>query len=360
MSRIFPLPLNISLDDDENDEGNDDGLFNLTSFSQSAGDDNEDILSSEAILSDKIKAASELALLERNELEDELALSNTNTSKIMSPPNSSRKSTRDEFAFEVPKFVEDAEDGSVISLDDDGSLDNDSYSGIITTRKGRKKGKANPEEKKETETEVSEFDIEPDNMTESHRDRGPSLKDRYFGADARMLFYDRLKFLMTQRYNMVWEDDQDIDSLYFDNEDNEKHDYPFIGDEEEDEEEEENKVGIEHSILHALTGGDSFSLQSASSKKTYKSKYADDFPNPRTALDCPVSPRTKFLAGCIKAKMNPRASLILRKKLGKDIDISHMCIGNDIAILLAECLGELPYIGRYTSNSSDYCYYDTD
>ena len=89
------------------------------------------------------------------------------------------------------------------------------------------------------------------------------------------------------------------------------------------------------------------------SGKSYKSAYADEFPHPEDKMVCPVSPRTKFIAGCVKERMNPRASLILRKRLGKSVNISHMCIGNDVARLLADCLGEMPFIESLNVNNNN-------
>lgn len=40
----------------------------------------------------------------------------------------------------------------------------------------------------------------------------------------------------------------------------------------------------------------------------------------------PLSPRTTFISGCIKEKINPRASLMLRKNVSKTLDLQHQGI----------------------------------
>ena len=132
----------------------------------------------------------------------------------------------------MPKFVEDAE-------------------------KDEEKG----EEVADTDTQhlesiaETEYDIEPDNMSESHRDRAPPLKNRYFGPEARMMFYDRLRFLYKQRYNMVYDENQEIESLYFDNEDSENLDYPFVQERNKVfDEKKESVEGVDDDLLSALTG----------------------------------------------------------------------------------------------------------
>jgi hypothetical protein len=46
------------------------------------------------------------------------------------------------------------------------------------------------------------------------------------------------------------------------------------------------------------------------------------------------SPRTNFIMNCIKEKKNPMASMIVRKKLSKAMNLSHYGFGNEMAIYL--------------------------
>jgi len=57
-----------------------------------------------------------------------------------------------------------------------------------------------------------------------------------------------------------------------------------------------------------------------------------------------TSPRTKYLAGCMKNNMNPRASLVLRKHMSKRLELQHHGFGDEMGKLLAECLVNLPFI----------------
>jgi hypothetical protein len=58
----------------------------------------------------------------------------------------------------------------------------------------------------------------------------------------------------------------------------------------------------------------------------------------------PLSPRSKFISKCLEKKMNPRASLILRKGIDQtEMNLQHMSLGNDMTCVLAECLVDLPY-----------------
>jgi len=57
-----------------------------------------------------------------------------------------------------------------------------------------------------------------------------------------------------------------------------------------------------------------------------------------------TSPRTKYLAGCMKNNLNPRASLVLRKHMSKRLELQHHGFGDKMGKLLAECLVNLPFI----------------
>ena len=58
----------------------------------------------------------------------------------------------------------------------------------------------------------------------------------------------------------------------------------------------------------------------------------------------PVSPRTKYIEGCLREKLNPRASLVIRKKLTKKLELQHLGFGDDYGKLLAESLKDLPFL----------------
>lgn len=56
------------------------------------------------------------------------------------------------------------------------------------------------------------------------------------------------------------------------------------------------------------------------------------------------SPRAVFLSGCLKYSLPPRAQVLLRKTQSSTINLAHMGIGNQMAIILADCIHQLPYL----------------
>jgi len=61
-------------------------------------------------------------------------------------------------------------------------------------------------------------------------------------------------------------------------------------------------------------------------------------------LERPLSPRTAYLAGCARLNLNPRPSLIIRKRFAKELNLDHQGMGDQMAIVLSESLRCLPYI----------------
>ena len=57
-----------------------------------------------------------------------------------------------------------------------------------------------------------------------------------------------------------------------------------------------------------------------------------------------LSPRSRYIDGCIRKKLNPRLSLILRKSFTKCLDLQHHGIGDEMAVLFAEAIVDIPYV----------------
>lgn len=246
-----------------------------------------------------------------------------------------------------------------------------------------------------------EYDEDPECMSASHRPNAPLMRERYFGPDARARFFQRLQFVSKQRNIINWDLSQSLDELIFDNEDGQKLDYPFAGEKGYDLFLGEGREGggmdtsrtsddlstitpnsiaypwkstpgagaapppgpareamlLQSKLAGKIVGSASVSGRSAAegtqgSGSTYKSAYASEFPEPGADLSLPMSPRTRFISGCVLENMNPRASLILRKRMGKEINIAHMAIGNKIAGLLAQCLEDMPFIESLNVNNN--------
>lgn len=70
--------------------------------------------------------------------------------------------------------------------------------------------------------------------------------------------------------------------------------------------------------------------------------------NDRNGLEfidtAPASPRSVFLAGCVRYGLPPRSVAMLRKRISPILNVAHMSIGNQTAILLAEALDKMPYL----------------
>jgi hypothetical protein len=92
--------------------------------------------------------------------------------------------------------------------------------------------------------------------------------------------------------------------------------------------------------------GDDESMVTASTVSTmdyYLGEYLrkEDKDYSRTQL---TSPRSKFITACMQEKLNPRASLILRKNMTKRLNLQHHGMGDQLAALLADSLDALPFI----------------
>lgn len=62
-------------------------------------------------------------------------------------------------------------------------------------------------------------------------------------------------------------------------------------------------------------------------------------------LTIPISPRSRYIDGCIRNGLNPRAALVLRKNLNRNISLQHHGIGDQRGVLLAETLSAgLPFV----------------
>jgi Ran GTPase-activating protein (RanGAP) involved in mRNA processing and transport len=111
----------------------------------------------------------------------------------------------------------------------------------------------------------------------------------------------------------------------------------------------ENDVnkGRHSSMLFPLKnhGEDDVSVATESTVSTLGLYLRDHYANGEDpSLGMITSPRTKFLASCMSAKLNPRASLVLRKNMSKKLNLQHHGIGDRMAALLAESLKDLPFI----------------
>lgn len=75
--------------------------------------------------------------------------------------------------------------------------------------------------------------------------------------------------------------------------------------------------------------------------ETEEQEYSDD---EEADTYNPESPRAIFLAGCVRYRIPPRSVAILRKRLSPKLNLAHMSIGDQIAIILSEALVKMPYL----------------
>ena len=65
---------------------------------------------------------------------------------------------------------------------------------------------------------------------------------------------------------------------------------------------------------------------------------------PAAEEEVQLSPRSSYIDSCIRQKLNPHLSLILRKNFSKMLSLQHHGMGDDMAILFAEAIEGIPYI----------------
>mmetsp|Transcript_26381 Transcript_26381/g.39138 ORF Transcript_26381/g.39138 Transcript_26381/m.39138 type:complete len:1369 (+) Transcript_26381:243-4349(+) len=168
--------------------------------------------------------------------------------------------------------------------------------------------------------------------------------DRYFGTPAKDSFNNRYKFVSRVAQDMG-PGDQECDimeSTLFDSPLQKISDFAFCPrrpdlDDHHDEFEDYDTV-------------DNTSLTTSSDPQT-EASLTDHSALSQFSSITPTSPRSKYIAGCIKAKVNPRAALILRKHLKSDLNLQHRGMGDRMALVFAESLHDMPYI--HSINLSD-------
>jgi hypothetical protein len=58
----------------------------------------------------------------------------------------------------------------------------------------------------------------------------------------------------------------------------------------------------------------------------------------------PTSPRSKYIVGCLREKLNPRASLILRKRINSELKLEHLGMGDKMGVVFADALRDMSYV----------------
>jgi hypothetical protein len=58
----------------------------------------------------------------------------------------------------------------------------------------------------------------------------------------------------------------------------------------------------------------------------------------------PSTPRTRFIQNCLKKRLNPRSSYVIRKNLSKKLELQHHGMGDEVGTLFAESISGIPHI----------------
>ena len=58
----------------------------------------------------------------------------------------------------------------------------------------------------------------------------------------------------------------------------------------------------------------------------------------------PLSARARFISSCLREGLNPRASLLIRRKHTSHLNLSHMAIGDKVVKLLSAAIADVPEI----------------
>lgn len=196
--------------------------------------------------------------------------------------------------------------------------------------------------------------------------RFPSVEEKYFGHDARAKFFERLNFMKRQRNISHSQVGAETTVLNFDNEDMESIDFPFstscrpsspgLDESRYFEFFDDSSNGGDFNACEDVGDGPSVSSLNFSASKSFRTlstSFAEEFPEPGEHISTSLSPRTRFISECLRENINPRASMIIRKRFCETINLQHLGIGDKMAIIFSNCLRDLPYVSVVNINNNN-------
>ena len=206
-------------------------------------------------------------------------------------------------------------------------------------------------------------------------------QSKFFGQNARMRFYGRFSWLGKQRYNIHWNVDAETKGLIFDNESDPSINFPYSKSMKElrasgslpglhspsrpglltsqsvpalpnvnsNSNNDNNNSGIKNNSALVMGQGMPKSLWLQQQAMLADLDAAldfddDDLPDPRDEITTPLSPRSKFIDKCMQQRTNPRASLMIRKNVSKELVLKNLGMGDTMASNIAESLLDIPNI----------------
>jgi len=146
----------------------------------------------------------------------------------------------------------------------------------------------------------------------SSKPSSPIKLKQYFGADARNEFGRRIRWLSNQRKVLYRRKEDMLDRTRF------EYNYDSEGVRDQECLSDDDCASV-----------DSFDVQTVQTDVQTGSL---------------ASPRTKFISSCLKRGLNPRMSLIVRRRVSPELNLQHQGMGDELGILFAESLRDLPCV----------------
>jgi len=175
--------------------------------------------------------------------------------------------------------------------------------------------------------------------TPSETQEEDELNSKFFGDTARTRFYGRFNWLGKQRYKINWKVDASTPGMVFNNESHPNINFPYSPRKKGPPAEEGGEV------LEVSQPMSSFAISASRDSLLDDPDYDDDdLPDPRDDVYLPLSPRTKYIDNCMKQRLNPRASLMIRKRVSSELVLKNLGIGDKMAKTIADSLLDIPNV----------------
>jgi hypothetical protein len=181
--------------------------------------------------------------------------------------------------------------------------------------------------------------VPPRMRDEGKRDKKTMKLEKYFGDKSRQDFFGRSNWVRDKRNVMNKGDniadkvvmtpklDYSVDFAFaprrFDNLDDDEEDDDNDDDDEEDEEDGHSEEGQGLDAQTTYTHAPTNMAASVCSLSTIVSESTLHTTCSAIERGTPTSPRTRYIGNCINSHINPRASLILRKRVSTELNLKH-------------------------------------
>ena len=175
--------------------------------------------------------------------------------------------------------------------------------------------------------------IPPPMIDEGKRDQKTMRIENYFGDKSRLEFFDRSNWMRDKR-NVMNTGDDIADKVIMSPKLDYSIDYAFsprrCDDEKGDSDEKEDSDEEVDSGEEDDTAATTCSVSTIASGSTLHTTC--------TSIERgrPTSPRSRYIGNCINSKINPRLSLILRKRVSTELNLKHQ-VKSDVSQLHITC-----------------------